>query len=267
MIEDISQVSDDIDPETGNFRPIAEEKTPEQIEAEKVGEEMLKSLFGILDELKKPIERGEYSLIVGDDYSGRIPALFLYETIKRISEATGLEAPQITFVSSGKRSEKRSYDKDQAGVIADHLTKAGYAPQKGKRALLVTESLSGGGSVKVITTALKADGFKADTVVLNGTLMELNEIQKLRLKGSLTSRWVEGERGSAHLIQNNHQMAGTVKGESGPVTERFEGGMEEDAFGEEVYVPRNQASVNAMREVIDKWADFLAKDFVRKQNQ
>lgn len=60
----------------------------------------------IIEQLKERLKRGDYGLIIGDDASGRIPAIILGNFIKKISEQNGLNGPETIFIPGGLNKDK-----------------------------------------------------------------------------------------------------------------------------------------------------------------
>jgi anti-sigma28 factor (negative regulator of flagellin synthesis)/hypoxanthine phosphoribosyltransferase len=239
-------------------KPTEEELEAEE-DAQEVAESIKRSLEKILKQLKEQILQGDYSLVLGDDCSGRIPAEIIFQTIKMIYEKKGYEEPKITFVTS------TGYDPDggHSEAVAKHLEKFGYKPEEGKRALVVTESMSSGESVKVLTKALEELGFDWDVATLNNYKHWDNDedkgfwerfLEKFRKKEESGShRIIEGIPDSQRYVIDRHDLAGVEKQYS-------------DTEDEPVVSQRtpedDQDYVNAMREAIDELSGELAQKFL-----
>lgn len=58
----------------------------------------------ILQQLHKKIEKGEYTIIMGDDTSGRIPTLIIGGVIKELYQENHFPAPLVRFIAGGSLS-------------------------------------------------------------------------------------------------------------------------------------------------------------------
>ncbi|MBI4118122.1 MAG: hypothetical protein HY455_01090 [Parcubacteria group bacterium] len=110
----------------------------------------------ILDQLSERIERGEwYDLIVGDDASGRIPALIIAEVLKKIADARGFEHPKVLFFAGERSQHTPGAKKERQQKIAEALQKV--EKQKvgtSSSALLVTDTLISGETIEDIARGL-----------------------------------------------------------------------------------------------------------------
>lgn len=136
-------------------------QTPERkITLEEIAEleEPIKNIIG---KIKERIEKGEYGIIIGDDASGRIPALVLGGLIKKISKLRNLSEPNIIFIP-GKLNNPQ--DEKMAEMLQNHLSK--YGVKKEGRVLVVTEAIVSGQTLSVLSALLKKLGFVADIAAI-----------------------------------------------------------------------------------------------------
>lgn len=129
-------------------------------------------------EFRERIESGYYDLLLSDEKSGRIPTLILRKLADRMND----KKLRTFFIASGQLSHEKGirygHDPDlieerlnfQAeeqyeNEIAAHLEKiSGRAP--GQRALIVTEFIDTGDSLRHLVRAAHAAGIDADIVTL-----------------------------------------------------------------------------------------------------
>jgi hypothetical protein len=251
-MEDRSQLSGDIDPETGNFLHKKGELTDEEREAEEVAEGIKASIEKILGQIKEQISQGEYSLILGDDCSGRIPAEIIYQTIKRVYEKKGYDKPRITFATSVRDDVKGEHSQ----LIADHLKTHGYGSGGGEKALIVTESMTSGASVKVLTRAVEELGYRWDVATLNRyepfywpDKSFWEKLKEIFQKKSNVGRIIEGIPDSNRYVMDRPDLAGVEK--------KYDDDVVSERTPED-----DQETVNAMREAIDGLSEELAREFL-----
>ena len=113
----------------------------------------------IIEQLRSRIENGEYGLIIGEDVSGRIPALILGRFIKRIYRLRGVRVPEIIFIP-GKLDEEYDYKE----TLKKYVFK--YGAREGDRILIVTEAIDTGQSLKVLSKLLAECGFTIDIATI-----------------------------------------------------------------------------------------------------
>lgn len=108
---------------------------------------------------------GEYSLLVGDDISGRIPTLILRKVINSVYRGISLLSIRTIFVkasgySGGRVSTK--IDERNKNTIEGAL-----AAQKHTKALIMTDTISSGSHVQEIGYSLAQRGLGFDIVTVS----------------------------------------------------------------------------------------------------
>ncbi|MGC8461961.1 MAG: hypothetical protein ACP5OR_09035 [Candidatus Dormibacteria bacterium] len=163
---------------------------------------ILTGMVHLLRQLSSRIRADQYSVIIGDDTSGRIPALMVARAINAYRTSVGLPKLPVRFVEG--TSEQRSKGQSRAFGKFDALF-AGLDPSK--KALIVTESISGGKSVASILEQCSMRGVCGDIATLGGSTTE-------RLASFVSEgRWPEGTRGfsgggSTSCIMNRPDLSG-----------------------------------------------------------
>ena len=71
----------------------------------------------ILSRMRKQIESGEYRLIIGDDASGRIPALILNKVLSAFYQKLGYKSPQTIFFAGSRQIQKEGAEAKSKKVI------------------------------------------------------------------------------------------------------------------------------------------------------
>ncbi len=129
---------------------------------------MEEPLIRLVDQLKDKFKTGEYFLLIGDDASGRLPALVLKRVANYISDRNGVQRPDMRFIRGGRFDTYERYVKevDLASQVAVLLETVKARPTN-KRALLVTEFISGGRIAKRIASELNQRGIRMDVATLD----------------------------------------------------------------------------------------------------
>lgn len=133
-----------------------------------------KPLSRLISEIGPRIEAGAYSLIIGDDASGRIPTIMVGTVIKDIYALRNPTArlPIVRFFTGstglsnseqGVQDKKRNGLTEQLGKVKQAVEKAGL---HSNRALIVTDIIESGQSVEEISRALRANGFDVEVATI-----------------------------------------------------------------------------------------------------
>ncbi|MBI4121132.1 MAG: hypothetical protein HY457_02665 [Parcubacteria group bacterium] len=174
-------------------------------------EELKDPLENIFNQLAEGIENGEwYDLIVGDDASGRIPTLIVAGVLKEIAEARGLEKPDMLFFAGVKDvALKKKRKREIVEVLKQHEKWSGTAH---KRALLVTDTIASGETIRDITDALKEQDifFKIITIGTTFGVPKTEEQVKESREYILGGKIISGMRGTPKIYQM-HTYGGVQK--------------------------------------------------------
>ena len=146
----------------------------------------------IIQKILTRIEKGEYGLIIGDDASGRVPALILGGFIKRVSKLKNLHEPNIIFIP-GKLQKDIDTTPER---LKEHMAK--YGLKVGDRVLIVTDAIESGRSLEVLSNLLKESGFGFDiatmgVVVSDGDVEESAYLEYSRKNKLADSNIISGE--------------------------------------------------------------------------
>ncbi|MEK7585824.1 MAG: hypothetical protein AAB477_01135 [Patescibacteria group bacterium] len=118
---------------------------------------LFKPISKILEKgIKEKIQNCEYDLLIGEDASGRIPALVFKDILQKVYERNKKEQPQLLFMA-GTRFQ--SWDPDVLLKFKEHVST--HAKDK-KKALVVTELIGHGHSIISILDALQNNGISYD---------------------------------------------------------------------------------------------------------
>ena len=82
------------------------EKTQRDLKAlAEIFEESRPAFDGLIDRLKEPLREGRWESVLGDDVSGRLPALVIGDLMARVARERGRDAPSRFFIP-GRRQER-----------------------------------------------------------------------------------------------------------------------------------------------------------------
>ncbi len=124
-----------------------------------------KGMANVLKQIWPAVEAGEFGVIVGDDTSGRIPALILSKAVNTWNRDHGLPRIPVVFVPGTNKEEYQDALR-QAFSKRLHLLKK---VDRSTRALIVTEGITSGHSIASIGNLLKEAGFSWDVAALDGS--------------------------------------------------------------------------------------------------
>jgi hypothetical protein len=114
---------------------------PEIADAEELAVELVK-------QLKENIDRGAYDTLISDEVGGRVPTLLIREIIRQVRPGIKM---QTYFVNGGQYL----YNEERRSVLKKHLESILVNT---KKALLVTQYVSSGGSIRVLASMVRGAG-------------------------------------------------------------------------------------------------------------
>lgn len=181
----------------------------------------------LLKKVGKELFERPYGLIVGDDPSGRLPALLMYEFLQRVYGKRNLPKPEILFFAGEKYLMDEEVEK-RSSKISEHIDRAvKEAGLNNPNTLIVTETVEYGLGLRPITEGIARSGLTHD--LFSGTMFyadvprerELSQaadsIQKITkarkfFYGQIGSSSVKWEYDLSGVIRDNKSAA---KGENG----------------------------------------------------
>ena len=175
--------------------------------------------------MRKGIKERRWDFIIGDDASGRIPALVIWKTIRKIYEQENKKRKScplpLIFVAGGRPTEKR---KELIKKRLEKLIKQGEI-RPNQRVLIVTEFIKTGQSLVSLLQALEELGIQYDIAALKGSLIIKTRSQRMHsflkkfLKETETQIWL-GEIGYPGLLYGDYALAGVKKASRDDVLSR-----------------------------------------------
>jgi hypothetical protein len=172
--------------------------------------ELKSSCKRLLEQLHDRIESGSYDLIIGDDASGRIPTLVMRDVIKRIYHERGRKIPHTAFVAGSRFiDEIRIPEKTKA--LAEHVRKIAEWHDESDRALVITDTIGMGLSLKPLFDALRENGIEYDIATTSLVHMpEMTDEARKMVERSMGGNLYYGEVGMPR-IYGRHDIAGVKK--------------------------------------------------------
>lgn len=144
-----------------------------------------KPLKIIIEKIKEEIERGEFGIIIGDDVSGRIPALILGKFIQDIAAKRSQKKPGLVFIP-GKLD--KDYPENKV-TLNSFLVSHGF--EEGKKVLIVTDTIGTGNSLHILVTMLQELNIRTEIVTIG--LSEDKLMQKQRAEALSGATIISGE--------------------------------------------------------------------------
>jgi hypothetical protein len=132
---------------------------------EELREPILKMMEG---ELAEKLKNGHYKMIIGDDASGRVPALIVYGIAARFAQDREEDKPMMIFLAgSRKHADKKEKSKRTTEELRRILRRKNIDPDEVKNALVVTEHQHTGISSKPIVFGLQGLGIDVEIAAVS----------------------------------------------------------------------------------------------------
>lgn len=155
---------------TGEF--VQQEEVSQQIDHNNVPdpelwEQLESQAESVVNQIQEKILRHDYSFIIGDDASGRLPALLFSRLLGNIYEKDGIKKPETRFMA-GSRDLVGQEAENKRKIIEDYLREQvlpEVAARKGK-VLIVTDTIYSGKSLMPLVDALTALRIPCEVVTL-----------------------------------------------------------------------------------------------------
>lgn len=115
----------------------------------------------ILNKLREDIEKGSYNAVLGDDASGRIPALVIWHFLAEIYARRGFAKPAMRFVAGSAGSDAGTQDELDA-YISRIKNDVSNEAEENKKVLVVTDFIDSGASLQGILDSCDKHGLTFD---------------------------------------------------------------------------------------------------------
>jgi hypothetical protein len=197
----------------------------------------------LLQKMLPAIKNHEYSVIVGDDASGRIPTLVLRKFIAESYKRDGVEPPETFFYAAGLRNDEKLTLEVYEKIYNDFKKKA----KKDGKALIVTEYIFKGRSIGGLVDAVKKAGMDCDVAALT---IHNEGIYKRGQENLKNIDVYYGEDNAKELFYNDSRQAGVWKDKS------------KSEIHSEPKVTYNERSIEEARKDIDALAQSLIEKYL-----
>ncbi|MDD5068109.1 MAG: hypothetical protein PHS53_01940 [Candidatus Pacebacteria bacterium] len=128
--------------------------------------ELKKPFEALLDQMRSKIDSGAYTLLVGDDVSGRIPTLIFREFLRQMYEGTSQKVPEALFFSGHHGETDASFLNQNAEEVAHGIEKR----YSGKGDILfITEAIQTGRTLTQFENAFAKLPIKHDVMTIGIT--------------------------------------------------------------------------------------------------
>ncbi len=198
----------------------------------------------LIEKMKEKIESGSYSLIIGDEASGRIPALLLSAVINKIYEERGFDKLKMLFLAGNKPGlPKLEYFLVLDSFLDKHKVEL---PDAEHSALIVSEYMSTGGRLEPLTQVLRDRGIKYDIAVAD----TISEGDVEGINNRLGTEVYSADTGGGLAFWKKSDLSGTTRKmnqRNSPMTQRTD-----DFYPEKI---------KAVREDIEVLADEIFQEY------
>ncbi|HPW34658.1 MAG TPA: hypothetical protein PK367_02800 [Candidatus Paceibacterota bacterium] len=229
------------------FQQTPEDEGEEKIEAI---EDLRRPVERIMSQIIESVEGGQYSVIIGEDCSGRIPTLIFSRIINKIYDGRNINHPSVYFIAGSKGFSSNPNDfEPKVKAISDFVEKIKVKMKKGSKILIVTDTISTGSSLAPLIDALKR--FDVDYEIATITLRELDEDDKRLIDGKIFN----GGRVFTPQIYKKNNLSGVYK-------------VPTDLHSNVLMsIESSRDSVNRARQDVVTLADEISKKFVPPKKQ
>ncbi len=131
----------------------------------------------IIEQIESEIKAGDIGVVIGDDISGRLPTLIISRVISKLCQNSGEQSPKTIFIA-GDNTIKEYEIKLKAEMIQEQIYSIEIPVSK--KALLVTDTMLSGDTIKPIIIALDrlAINYTIATIGLVGSEQALKSLYR-----------------------------------------------------------------------------------------
>ena len=167
---------------------------------------MRKPAEKILSALWKDINAGKYLAILGDDVSGRLPALLFHKVITAVYKKKGFNAPKTLFFLGSRSIDS---EKEETRRFINFLEGVGLKKiAKKKKVLFVTDTINHGRHLYPFTQGLKKMGINFDIATIGMVGASSEEIA--HMESYLYGKIFWGRKGTP-AIYEKHNLTGVER--------------------------------------------------------
>ncbi|MCE9541097.1 phosphoribosyltransferase [Candidatus Kaiserbacteria bacterium] len=213
-------------------------------------ERLEKSVASLVSDMKERINGAEYELVIGEDASGRLPALMLGTVLKDVYESRGIRAPMVRFLTSSRPTKESGdiWEKRTAAVreALSEIKKTFDESGRNGKVLLVTDVIDTGNSMEGLLRAVQEAGMApevATVALLKGDSDSYTRAEAFEKHWGVNVYWTQN-----HLTDVfRNRLSGVTKSKDGAYA---------------VANDRTVGIVRAARERVINAAHRIAADFI-----
>lgn len=179
-------------------------------------DELEEPIKNIVLEMKDKLDSGEYSVIIGDDSSGRTPALIFKKVIDHVYKTHNHTLPQLNFIAGFGMAWTDPNIIEHKNKVLLEL----YKKYSGQTALIVTEYIASGMGLNFMQEALKEAGVKSDVATISTRFSK--DRYSSQIDGQLH---VASEEANEPRIKGQTQFSGVDKSSTSPFAIRTGGNV------------------------------------------
>lgn len=203
----------------------------------------------ILSQIESQVATGKYQLIIGDDASGRLPALLLGGVIRDIARKYAMQIPEMRFVA-GTRGYNRNMDKNKKAKLNAYLEELKKSIPSLQNVLVVTDIIETGASLEPLTRSIFEAGLSCEVASMIVTADDFD-----RTRERIGAEIISGEGGGE--VYGKTSLSGVKKDREDLHARRYID--TEKLYGDELLVQRR---INNVRQEINKLVVELSDWFV-----
>lgn len=208
---------------------------------------LAKPIFTVLEKIREKIENGEYSVIIGDDSSGRIPTYIIRKIIEKVYKKNGIKNPKTIFIT-GMPIKNYELKEERIEFIKKNIRIAMRKRISG-RGLIVTEYIETGLSIFPIVKALKEMNIPFDVISLSSMNNKSLEFAESTLGTKIIT---SEENNSPPDIYRRSDLSGVDKYDFTP-TGRAEAVREYDKKGNLISSKARKAADKVVKHIFDNY--------------
>jgi hypothetical protein len=153
--------------------------------------------------------------VIGDDVSGRVPSLLVWDQMQRWAHHRNVTAPQMYFVAGGRLGLGSGFSQEaRMENLATRLEEEGLDSHSG-RAVILSEIVNSGESMKPLVRALERHKIPYDVAAMSSSLSE--DTLRTRLGASTDVKVLKGSDygllylGGPNLASESRKAVGVEK--------------------------------------------------------
>lgn len=235
--------------ESGGFHNEGEKKEMLSQEDKKFVADCIEDLRSpaqkILEQLHNKIEKEEYTIVLGDDTSGRIPTVIIGGVIKELYRERHFPSPLIRFIAGGVLGREGMVS--EFNEFAEELkseSEKRFGSDRTQKVLIVTEFMGTGRTLEPIIMNFKAKSMPCDIAAIS---VGKNIFQRFHFARRTGNRIIKGQKNKPKVWKKK-EIAGVAKDYKHLFSESF---RKNPYFGARIKYETNekiQAVVNEARE-------------------